>query len=97
MPASLQQLLSHWPHRLKGVGLDANTLLDRMASAPAGLTLTECRAITLSHPLGTITKHGLTHLASRDPLRYALTPKGHDYHQLLKHHNLIPQPKLEPA
>lgn len=89
-----QQALSSWPHRLSGVGLDANLLLAALHEAgPAGLTLTQCRAITRSHPLGILSKHSLTHLTSRDPeLRYALTPKGQDYHALLQHHNLLPTP-----
>ncbi len=89
-----QQALSSWPHRLPGVGLDANLLLVELDKAgPAGLTITECRAITRSHPLGILSKHSLTHLTSRIPeLRYALTPKGQAYHDLLKHHNLLTHP-----
>jgi hypothetical protein len=88
-----QQALSAWPHRLQGVGLDANLLLAALHQAgAAGLTVTQCRAITRSHPLGVLAKHSLTHLTSRAPeLRYALTPKGQAYHDLLQHHNLLPQ------
>lgn len=87
-----QQALSAWPHRLQGVGLDANLLLHELHKAgPTGLTVTQCRDITRSHPLGVIAKYQLAHLTSRDPeLRYAITKKGTDYHDLLKHHNLIP-------
>ena len=88
-----QQALSAWPHRLQGVGLDANLLLAALHQAgAAGLTVTQCRAITRSHPLGVLAKHSLTHLTTREPeMRYAITQKGSAYHTLLQHHNLIPQ------
>lgn len=90
--SSMQSALSRWPLRIKGVGLDANILLNCLADAPAGLTVTECRDFTSSHPLGTLIKHKLCHLAQSTPeLRYAITPAGNDYLTLLKLHNLTPK------
>ena len=88
---TLQRRLSDWPHRLTGVGLDANHLLSALVQAQEGLTITECRTLTRSHPLGALTKHGLAELAEAKPVtRYKITPKGRDYHVLLKHANLLP-------
>lgn len=90
MSASLQDRLSHWPLRLKGIGLDGNTIIDVLSRHPAGLTVPDIRALSRSHPLGMITKHGLTFLSAKNPLRYALTEKGHAYHQLLQDHHFLP-------
>lgn len=90
-PRSLQRRLSDWPHRLAGVGIDANHLLVALAQSAEGLTITECRTLTRSHPLGALTKHSLAHCAETKPqTRYKLTPKGHEYLALLQHHNLLP-------
>jgi hypothetical protein len=90
-PRSLQRRLSDWPHRLAGVGVDANYLIESLIKAPNGLTITECRTLTRSHPLGALTRHGLAVLAETTPqTRYKITAKGQHYHTLLQHHNLIP-------
>lgn len=82
-----QTALSRWPHRLQGVGLDGNILLAEFyRKGVFGLTVTECRQVTRSHPLGMLARHGLVSLISRNPeLRYAITDKGQEYHDLLKH------------
>lgn len=88
---TLQRRLSDWPHRLDSVGVDANHLLTALAQASEGLTITDCRQLTRSHPLGALTRHGLAALAETKPqTRYKITPKGRHYHTLLQHHNLLP-------